>query len=135
MEKILWKDEYSVGVEEFDRHHKHLFEIINKLITPPFPLSNLDPATEALVEMYDFAREHFTAEEELMQQYGYPELREHKKQHEYFIGTTNELSSGKINADEIAEFLKVWWLIHILKVDMKYKDFFKAKLHAPALKS
>jgi hemerythrin len=128
MERILWKDEYSVGIEKLDRQHKHLFEIINKLVTRPVASSGSNLVSQVLNEMYDYAKEHFTAEEELMQQYGYPELQAHKKQHEYFIGTTDELSSEKINPDEIAEFLKVWWLIHILKVDMKYKDFFKEKL-------
>jgi hemerythrin len=85
-----------------------------------------------LEEMFDYAKEHFTDEEELMQQYDYPESQAHKKQHDYFIRTADELSSGKVSPDEIAEFLNVWWTIHILKVDMKYKEFFKAKLSAHA---
>src|SRR4030042_6916572 len=131
MEKVLWKDDYSVGVEESDRQHRHLFEILNKLVARPADPSGSELVAQTLGEMYDYAKEHFKAEEELMQQYGYPELEAHKKKHEYLVGTPYEMCSGEISADEIAEFLKVWWIIHVLNVDMKYKDFFKAKLSVP----
>jgi hemerythrin len=31
-------------------------------------------------------------------------------------------------SSEIVEFLKLWLTVHILKMDMKYKAFFKAKM-------
>ncbi|MBN1392766.1 MAG: hemerythrin family protein [Sedimentisphaerales bacterium] len=133
MEKALWRSEYSVGVEKFDRQHRHLFEIINKLTAQPDDSKNLKLVCQTLKEMFDFAKEHFTAEEELMQQYAYPEIESQKKQHSYFLKTTSELASypadkKEESVEEIAEFLNVWWIIHILKWDMKYKDFFKEKL-------
>ena len=130
MEEIIWKDEYSVGVDQFDRQHQHLFEIINKLTARPDTSKDSSLTSQTIKEMFDYAKEHFTAEEELMQQYDYPEIESHKKQHDYFIGTTDELSNTKVRPEEIAEFLKVWWTIHILKVDMKYKEFFEANLPA-----
>lgn len=130
MEEIIWKDEYSVGVDQFDRQHQHLFEIINKLTARPDTSKDSSLTSQTIKEMFDYAKEHFTAEEELMQQYDYPEIESHKKQHDYFIGTTDELSNTKVRPEEIAEFLKVWWTIHVLKVDMKYKEFFKANLPA-----
>ncbi|MCJ7729677.1 MAG: bacteriohemerythrin [Sedimentisphaerales bacterium] len=135
MEKLFWKDEYSVGVEKFDRQHRHLFEIINKLIERSAASSDSKLVTEILTEMLKYAKEHFTDEEELMQEYGYPEIELHKKQHAYFIETTAELSINALNnqsmvSREIAEFLRLWWMTHILKIDMKYKEFFKAKIPA-----
>ena len=130
MGEIIWKDEYSVGVDQFDRQHQHLFEIINKLTARPDTSKDSSLTSQTIKEMFDYAKEHFTAEEELMQQYDYPEIESHKKQHDYFIGTTDELSNTKVRPEEIAEFLKVWWTIHVLKVDMKYKEFFKANLPA-----
>jgi hemerythrin len=137
MEKICWKEEYSVGVEKFDRQHQHLFEIVNKLAGRTNSPEDSELVSEILSEMANYAREHFTDEETLMQAYDYPEIELHKKQHTYFIDTTAELTIGFINdkqsaGDEIAEFLSLWWTTHILKWDMKYKDFFKAKIHAGA---
>lgn len=135
MEKIIWKDEYSVGVDQFDRQHKHLLEITNKLAVQPNTLPDVNLVSQTLNEMYDCAEEHFSDEEKLMQQYAYPEIESQKKQHAYFLKTITELAAYSIDekqecVDEIAEFLNIWWIIHFLKWDMKYKEFFKAKLHA-----
>ena len=135
MEKVCWKDEYSVGVEKIDRQHRHLFEIINKLIDRSGSSSDSALVSETLTEMLNYAKEHFTTEEELMQEYGYPEIESHKEQHIYFFKTTAELSINALNnqsmvSREIVEFLKLWLTLHILKCDMKYKEFFKAKIPA-----
>ena len=133
MEKIRWKDEYSVGVERFDEQHRHLFEITNKIIERPDSIEDSELVSETLTEMINYAREHFTDEEILMQQYGYAEIEQHKKQHDYFINTTAELAvsfmdNRQTTGDEIAEFLTLWLTNHILKSDMKYKAFFQAKI-------
>jgi hemerythrin-like metal-binding protein len=135
VEKFCWSDEYSLGVEKIDRQHQHLFEIVNKLIERSGSSEDLGLVSEILTEMVNYAREHFTDEEVLMQKYGYPEIGSHKKQHDYFINTTAELSISFMDnkntaADEITEFLKLWLTTHILKCDMKYKDFFKVKIPA-----
>ena len=137
MEKIRWKDEYSVGIEKIDHQHRHLFEIINKLIDHSGASKDSGLVTETLTEMLNYAKEHFTTEEELMQEYGYPEIESHKEQHIHFFKTTAELSVNALNkqsmvASEIVEFLKMWLTLHILKCDMKYKEFFKAKIPAKA---
>jgi len=137
MEKVCWKDEYSVGVEKIDRQHRHLFEIINKLIDRSGSSSDSKLVSETLTEMLNYAKEHFTTEEELMQEYGYPEIESHKEQHIYFFKATAELSINALNKQsmvsrEIVEFLKLWLTLHILKCDMKYKEFFKAKIHPVA---
>ena len=135
MKKVCWKDEYSVGVEKIDRQHRHLFEIINKLIDHSGTSKDPELVSETLTEMLNYAKEHFTTEEELMQEYGYPEIESHKEQHIYFFKTTAELSINALNnqsmvSREIVEFLKLWLTLHILKCDMKYKEFFKAKIPA-----
>jgi len=137
MEKIHWKDEYSLGLDKVDRQHQHMFEIINKIIDCPNQPKCVELAGETLKEMIDYARVHFADEEMLMQKYGYPEIESHKKQHDYFINTTAELAvnfmdNQNTTGDEIAEFLALWLTNHILKSDMKYRDFFKAKITANA---
>jgi hemerythrin-like metal-binding protein len=137
MEIIQWKDEYSVGVAKLDGQHKRLFNIINKLIGHPGSSADITLISQTLKEMVNYAKEHFTDEEELMQKYGFAELEQQRKQHAYFVNTTTELALNVLNdgqktGDEIAEFLRTWLTIHILKWDMKYKEFFKSKMHAAA---
>ena len=129
MKKIPWKDEYSVGVEEIDRQHQHLFTLINTLIGRPVSLDDSKLVSEMLKEMFNYAREHFATEETFMLRYDYPEYYQHKSQHEYFVRTAAEMASSFMNnksvtADEIAEFLVIWLTNHILKTDMKFKPFY-----------
>jgi hemerythrin len=132
MKKLIWEKNYSVGVEKFDSQHCHLFEITNKLIDYQDSLST-QIVCDTLAEMIKYAREHFADEEILMNQYDYPETASHTKQHDYFINTTAELAIGFMDnqnttGQEIAEFLLLWLTNHILKTDMKYKDFFRSKI-------
>jgi hemerythrin len=135
MEKLFWKDAFCFGIEKIDNQHRHMFEIINKFIERPRSTDDTEQISMVLQEMAAYAREHFADEEKLMQEYGYPGLEPHKWQHAFFIDTTSQLLakfmySRHKTADEIAEFLKLWLTTHILKTDMKYRDFFKAKTHA-----
>jgi hemerythrin len=133
MEKISWKNEYSVGIEKIDRQHQRLFEIINKIIDCCNFTGDKDQAAETIKEMVVYARVHFSDEEKLMRQYEYPNLEKHKKEHNYFIDTTADLAVGYMNnknttACEITAFLTIWLTNHILKTDMKYKEMLLKKM-------
>jgi hemerythrin len=135
MAKLFWKDAFSVGIEKIDNQHQHMFAIINRFIERPYSTDDTEQMSMILKEMTAYAREHFTDEEKLMQEYGYPELEPHKWQHAFFIDMTTELvtqfmQSQEKTADKTADFLRLWLTGHILKTDMKYRDFFKAKIPA-----
>jgi hemerythrin-like metal-binding protein len=132
MKNAFWKDEYSVGVEKLDMQHQQILEIMDKLSYQAASLADSNLISATLTAMLQYARQHFTTEEELMQKYSYPDIEQQKKQHSYFLKRTAELSilgmeTKEIACIEMAEFLKNWWVIHILKWDMKYKEFFEEK--------
>jgi hemerythrin len=138
MEKFSWKEEYSVGVEKIDGQHKHLFDIVNKLVERVGSAADTELVSDTLTEMVNYAREHFADEEKLMKKYGYPEIEQQKTQHAYFISTTAELiisfmDDKHMTGDEIAEFLKIWLTNHLLKSDMKYKEYFRQKIPAGSM--
>ena len=133
MKELIWKDEYSVGVEMLDHQHQHLFKITNKLAEQSGDPPNPHLAAQTLKEMLKYAQEHFADEEKLMEQYLYPETNEQKKQHAYFLKTITELcvyppEEKELSVAEVAEFLNIWWTIHVLRWDMKYKEFFQERL-------
>jgi hemerythrin-like metal-binding protein len=135
MEKVCWKDEYSLGIEKIDRQHQHLIEIVNKIIDQPLSLGDTDLTANTIKEMVCYARQHFADEEKLMRRYGYPNLEAHKKEHNYFIDTNADLAIGFMNnknttGGEIAEFLSIWLTNHILKTDMKYKELLLKRMQA-----
>lgn len=124
---------YSVGVELFDQHHKHLVDIINKLNTTITTNNNKKNIEKIIDELIDYTLFHFTAEEELMQRYEYPnsEIEEQKISHKKFIDNINGFK-GKMEgatmlwtSSGMLDYLSDWLISHILVTDKKYSTFFK----------
>ena len=130
MESINWKDEFSVGVKEMDDQHKTLLAMINKLIIEQKTLT--DPKTIADLLTTDYAQVHFRAEEYLMAEYGYDQKTLQEQQHQAFIDKTIAFYSASdvgpnILSSALLDYLTTWLIGHILKEDMKYKEFFRSK--------
>jgi len=122
MNKLEWQPELQIGISAIDLQHQSLVEMINGLA------DNLAPGNvfDAVMQMYRYAEEHFTLEEELMRKCGYVQLQQHQKQHNLFKEKTIELAgldyTLKENNLEVFRYLCDWFINHILHVDMEYKD-------------
>ena len=131
MTKLVWKDEYSVGVKELDKQHEKLLDLINRLYEEN-PDKSLDDCFWHLNTMIKYAELHFTTEENLMEKYGYEGLEIQQNEHDSFtmkvFALNEELAQekGDIYSDIIV-FLKEWYVSHILGTDKEYMDFFKEK--------
>ncbi|MBL4613491.1 MAG: hemerythrin family protein [Magnetovibrio sp.] len=124
---MQWKPEYSVGIEEIDRQHQGLIELINLL-------SRDEISTGLMARMFDeleaYTKEHFTTEERLLKTAGFDDLKAHRKEHKAFeqwlsavrqtygVGVT----SPALLAQSVNAFLRDWLVNHILSSDMAYKD-------------
>lgn len=129
MEKVIWDETFSVGVEILDEQHKKLFKMLNTMIEAENTNVNSEIISTVLTEMRQYASEHFTLEEKYMLEYGYLDYDSHKAQHKEFIKKVSMLcietmQQSKTVPTEILEYLKLWWTTHILKTDMQYKTLF-----------
>lgn len=132
MEKIVWDEGFSVGVRDLDEQHKRIITIVNTLIDMKDAEVDSEIISDTLTKMTQYAGDHFKAEEEYMLNYEYPEYSSQKKQHQEFKKKTVDFCVGtmvhKITIPtEMFAYLKSWWTNHILKEDMKYKEFFHAR--------
>lgn len=132
METINWKNEFSVGVKEMDDQHKQLIAMINTLIAEQKNLTDPKTVADLLTEMTDYALVHFRAEEYLMAEYGYEQKGLQEKQHQDFIDKTISFYTASdigpnILSTALLDYLATWLIGHILKEDMKYKEFFISK--------
>jgi hemerythrin len=126
-ESAEWNPSYSVGVSQLDEHHQYLISLINILVEA---LGNQDQrSTTGIVlrELAEYAENHFTAEEKLMAETGYPHLSQHKREHERFIVRVAELKKefdedSDFDAGKILMFLRSWLLRHIRQIDKKYSS-------------
>ncbi|NQT74235.1 MAG: hemerythrin family protein [Chloroflexi bacterium] len=132
MEKVIWDDSFSVGVRELDEQHKKLIAMLNTLIEAGNVDVKSEIVSDTLMKMSEYAKVHFTTEEEYMLSFGYPEYDVQKQQHREFkkktaftaFDTTEHQPSVPM---ELVLFLKDWLTNHILISDMKYRSFFEKK--------
>jgi hemerythrin len=130
MDYIYWNQSYSVQIHEFDKQHQGLIEILNTLY------QNRDASFYqkrelvgvAIMQLKEYARQHFTAEEKLMLQLNYPEYTKHKEEHQRFIDTVNQFiqlyrSGSQTLSSKTVDFLKNWFLTHILVTDKHYGPY------------
>lgn len=131
---ILWKPEYSVGIQELDKQHQYLIKLYNDLSTAVERGNVSDSYDQFLIRKLElFALFYFTSEEHMMEIYGYPDLEDHRKEHEGFISRLNGFKEISLEyeitlAEEIRDFLKEWIVKHSLEKDEKYGQFVSDKM-------
>ncbi len=131
--RVTWNREDSVGIPLFDKHHMELFDIINDF-TSGSESGHKKEATEvALTDLFKYAKEHFTAEEDAMKKVSYPKYEEHKTQHQDFVQIIQEVKAKMETDHELANevltiLLSTWLKTHISDMDKEYTPYLKGKV-------
>ena len=127
-----WSDKFATGIELIDTQHRWLVNLANRLhdaLNTAAP--NRKEQGEILEGLMDYTMNHFIAEEELFQRFGYPDTVEHRDEHNRFTARVLDLlqrhEAGETVEPEILDFLKGWLVGHILGSDQAYTPFLKSK--------
>jgi len=130
MEFSEWVSQHSVGDTLMDSYHHIFFQGVEQ-IEEVVAGGDVEAAKDRLTFLMVYVNMHFDAEEVLLAKIGYPDLEEHKAQHQVFRDRILELQQQIRNDPsrdtllEIAKTAKNWWMRHILQEDMKYAPFMK----------
>ena len=132
MSLITWDEKYSVNVQKFDQDHKKLVQLINDLHQAMLDHKANDVLGVIFIELANYTKDHFKAEEEAMVKYSYPNFEAHKKLHTELVAQVDKLwddfKAGKLMMSiTVLNFLRDWLVKHILGEDSKYTAFFNAK--------
>lgn len=124
--RLIWEDRFNIGVDQIDKEHKKLFQIVNKL----FVFSEQKEkgswvCQEGIKYFKDHAVKHFAEEEAYMAAISYPGLEMHRHLHQDFSRHTlpaleKELERTGYAKDAIQHFLSVcagWLIGHTLTED------------------
>lgn len=128
---------YKLGHENIDNQHAQLFACLLDMqsIIKNEDKKNIkqieDAANEVLRFLRSYAQNHFYYEEALMKRNHNPELENHQKLHCEFIQTIIDLQvkgnkehkSKIIILGEVSNYVKGWYLNHILSEDRKIVAF------------
>jgi hemerythrin-like metal-binding protein len=127
---VQWESKYALGVKIIDEQHKHLFDLTNELYEKCHlgETAVHDQFITTLHMMVKYVIEHFSTEEKIMEQVGYPRIAEQKEQHGAFtrkvIEESKKFGSGVYGVpQELVHFLRDWIISHIAVYDQVLADF------------
>jgi len=130
----MWNDDMLIGVPEIDNQHRGLVAAIDELLVACANNQNEESIRKTLLYIADYTKVHFTDEEKIQEEYGFPEMRMHKKQHDDFVTTATKLILEYVSiktsdnlAEKICKTLVDWVGNHIRTEDKKIGEYIKSK--------
>ena len=125
---IIWDDSLILDIEQIDQQHRRLIDLINQLHAAMKNNYGSDKVGEILGGLIEYTAKHFKAEEDLFEQYRYPEADSHKTAHvnlvEKVVDFQQQFEKGEAFVSmELMDFLKDWLVTHIKGTDKKYAPF------------
>ena len=83
------------------------------------------------MRLFKYTREHFTHEENLMRDIGYPSIREHINQHNDLLSKLNNvaqnIANDTLDKQDLSAFLGHWLLNHIGTSDAELAGYLRLK--------
>jgi hemerythrin len=125
---VCWQESYSVGDNALDAQHKQILSIVNDLHQIKDADKDIDVLKALMDRLVQYTMSHFQHEERLMREFGYPDLANHKAEHDSMRRRTRELREhlNLMTSRDLLRFLKEWWTGHIQSEDMCYVPFLSA---------
>jgi hemerythrin-like metal-binding protein len=124
MPLFTWNPAYLIGIPEVDADHFRLFSLADDVHVALARMAPGRDIQDALAALIDHTRAHFAREEDYMARTGYPELKEHRAEHERLIGGALQIqrdfiTHGRTLTPEILRSLRDWLVGHIDHSDRK----------------
>lgn len=122
---LNWSKEYSVDIHSIDREHQQLFDMLNELHDAMKVGKGTQIAPTVLGRLVAYTRGHFANEESMMIRAAYPNLANHKVEHDNLTSKVTEfmqdVNEGKVVLSmELLELLRTWLQSHIGRCDKQY---------------
>jgi hemerythrin len=131
--EIAWNDFLSVGVPEMDDEHRKFISRVNDLNKAIIESEDKATVERMMDVMLMEATHHFSHEQELLARWKYPDTAAHIAKHAeltaQFERVTKEFAETDLSFIWALKGLHVKQLLleHLLKEDMKYRDFLRAR--------
>ena len=132
MELLVWSHIYSVGDKTIDDQHRKLMQLLNDLHNVSGNGNEHDGVNTVLDELVNYTVYHFSSEENMFRQHGYPYAQEHEAIHkklvsdvQHYIGLFKENDTAA--REQLMVFLTNWLKDHILGDDKKFGKFLEER--------
>lgn len=132
MAKIFWTDELNVGIEVIDNQHRRIVDYINLLDDANMGNLAREEIATLISNLVDYTISHFSFEESLQEEAGYPFLKGHQKVHGLFTRRVADFMERFEKGEDISKnlhsLLVSWLLNHIKHDDADYVESVKRYL-------
>lgn len=137
--EISWNKSFECGHRTIDAQHRRLFGIRNELIDAVLTKKPKYDVESLLHELVDHVEHHFSEEEAVLAETGYPISNEHGKIHRTLLAKAKNLRdrhrTGEIIISEIVSFVTDDVIInHIIQEDRKFVTRWNADVNQPVEK-
>lgn len=132
MQPLRFDDSLRTGFASIDEQHEMFLGMLAELGARIETGEHHQGVLDALQGMCLYAQGHFTDEEGLMAEAGYPELTAHCRLHGSFRAMIGELQDrvgegpGLLSLETL-EFLGAWFIGHIQNEDQRFAAFAQSK--------
>ena len=130
--KRLWSQDLETGVPIIDAQHRQLVNKIEELLTAIHSAGSYDELLGLATFLHRYTFKHFQTEEEYMNRFKYPHLKEHCKTHNDFRDSVIKIKEYVLKNPKSPEALRLveavvlhWFVEHISNMDQDFAIFLK----------
>jgi hemerythrin len=128
---MTWNSKYSVGVEALDNQHKALMTALNELHAASMRGKAQEIVGPLIRQLVSIAREHFSAEERLMESIRFSGLAVHQAKHQELTRKLAEFVARHEKRDttvytQLLYFIRDWLTKHMQTEDQEYAKHLSA---------
>ncbi len=121
---MRWLDLYSIGIEQVDRQHEDLTDLLNCLNEAWRSGKSRDVLLFRLDQFLDAVGAHFRDEETLMAEKKYPDFDLHRAEHDFLLVQvlhfrTQFATSEEELTESMLDYFRDWFRDHILISDRR----------------
>ena len=137
---VEWRDQMSLDYLPLDEEHKAFLDVVNRSV-PAARSGDFETMDMVFDACYDYVRNHFSHEEDIMERVSFPDMEAHMQAHRTFIQNISEFrkkyeaakndTEKKKMAIKASDFLSLWFLGHVLSRDKLLKPYLVRLRHLP----
>jgi hemerythrin len=129
---LEWDESLVLGLDEIDKQHRSIFEQFKKVSEAAQQGKSAAIIEELAAFLFEYAHLHFSTEDGIMVEYGYPKIEVQREEHATFSRDANEIrqrigrqgASKEIAIEATAKLMR-WIIQHIRKHDKEMVAYVK----------
>ena len=127
---LEWSDKFSTDVASIDLQHQELLYLSQNLLEElSSETTTLEEKQAFFTNLVDHALAHFEYEERIMQNICYPNLSQHKREHDELRNEIAEIGKNVMSGEGVDDWkglvslVQVWLLRHIVSSDIPIREY------------